>query len=379
VGNRFTNSLSELTFKLADVPMPTKLSDRETTATKSQPGSYGSFGVGVEDIVFLPLVAIAVIVKVVLRALLTILIDIIDWVFPILLQVMRFPLFTIRILGDGIAALLKGAMRFLPIGNIRRQAWQGFISRNWAWCRQSLSYRAFEEWLHHAFEDGMAWVFRKCRSLTPPAALLVIIGAALWLPISFGVATLMHAVLLAKAASLPSWMQLLHPVATVIAKSKLLVLPAYPAAWPQAKRHPVVQAMITFWRHLTTLYLMRKIGYRYRQTESAIAEAAVSGFAAPAIGASHLLGPPLAACNATAAAIGRGLRAIAAGTVAVLSALPLSSGIVRRYKEHREEVSRQPSAPFSDKVTDFFARWSIKFSSEYYEAKEREAKQQSPA
>ena len=360
--------------------MPMKLSDRETTATKSQPGSYGSFGVGVEDIVFLPLVAIAVIVKVVLRALLTILIDIIDWLFAILLQVMRFPLFTIRILGDGIAALLKGVMRFLPIGNMRRQAWQGFISRNWAWCRQSLSYRAFEEWLHHAFEDGMAWVFRKCRSLTPPAALLVIIGAVLWLPISFGVATLMHAVLVAKAASLPPWMQLLHPVATVIAKSKLLVLPAYPAAWPQAKRHPVVQAMITFWRHLTTLYLMRKIGYRYRQTESAIAEAAqVSGFAAPAIGASHLLGPPLAACNATAAAIGRGLRAIAAGTVAVLSALPLSSGIVRRYKEHREEVSRQPSAPFSDKVTDFFARWSIKFSSEYYEAKEREAKQQSPA
>jgi hypothetical protein len=338
--------LSESTFKLADAPMPMKLSDRETTATKSQPGSYGSFGVGVEDIVILPLVAIAVIVKVVLRALLTILIDIIDWLFPILLQVMRFPLFTIRILGDGIAALLKGVMRFLPIGNMRRQAWQGFISRNWAWCRQSLSYRAFEEWLHHAFEDGMAWVFRKCRSLTPPAALLVIIGAVLWLPISFGVATLMHAVLVAKAASLPPWMQLLHPVATVIAKSKLLVLPAYPAAWPQAKRHPVVQAMITFWRHLTTLYLMRKIGYRYRQTESAI---------------------------------GRGLRALAAGTVAVLSALPLSSGIVRRYKEHCEEVSRQPSAPFSDKVTGFFARWSIKFSPEYYEAKEREAKQQSPA
>ncbi len=323
-----------------------KLSDRETTATKSQLGSYGSFGVGVEDIVILPLVAIAVIVKVLLRALLTILVDIIDWLFPILLQVMRFPLFTIRILGDGIAVLLKGVMRFLPIGNMRRQAWQGFISRNWAWCRQSLSYRAFEEWLHHALEDGMAWVFRKCRSLTPPVALLVIIGAVLWLPISFGVATLMHAVLVAKAASLPPWMQLLHPVATVIAKSKLLVLPAYPAAWPQAKRHPVVQAMITFWRHLTTLYLMRKIGYRYGQTELAIE---------------------------------RGLRALAAGTVAVLSALPLSSGIVRRYKEHCEEVSRQPSAPFSDKVTDFFARWSIKFSPEYYEAKEREAKQQSPA
>jgi hypothetical protein len=52
----------------------------------------------------------------------------------------------------------------------------------------------------------------------------------------------MHAVLLANAASLPAWMQLLHPVAAVIAKSKLLVLPAYPAAWPQAKKQAWVQA-----------------------------------------------------------------------------------------------------------------------------------------
>jgi hypothetical protein len=369
-----------LTFNLADAPMPIKLSDRETTETKSRLVSNGSFRVGVEDIVILPLVAIAVIVKVVLRALLTILIDILDWLFPILLQVMRFPLFTIRIFGDGIAALLKGVMRFLPIGDMRRQAWREFISENWAWYRQRFSYRAFEGWLHHAFEDGMAWVFRKCRSLTPTAALLVIVGAVLWLPISFGAATLMHAVLLAKAASLPPWMQLLHPVATVIAKSKLLVLPTYPAAWPQAKQHPVVQAMITSWRHLTTLYLMRKIGYRYRQTESATAEAAqVSGFAATAIGTSQLLSLPLAAFNAAAAAIGRGLRALAARTVAMLSALPLFSGIVRRYKEHFEEVSRQPSASFSDKVNDFFARWSIKFSPEYYEAKEGEAKEPSRA
>jgi hypothetical protein len=371
---------SQENIKLADAPMPMKLSDRETTGTRSRPGAYGSFHVGVEDIVILPLVAVAVVVKVLLRALLTILIEIIDWLFPILLQVMRFPLFTIRILGDGIAALLKGVMRFLPIGDVRRQVWREFISRNWAWYRQRFNYRAFEEWLHHAFEDGMAWVFRKCQSLTPPAALLVIVGAVLWLPISFGVATLMHAVLVAKAASLPAWMQLLHPVATVIAKSKLLVLPAYPAAWPQAKQHPVVQAVITSWRHLTTLYLMRKIGYRYRQTEAATAEAAqVSGFAASAIGTRQLLALPLAALNATAAAIGRGLRALAAGTVAMLSALPLFSGVVQRYKEHYEEVSRQPSAPFSDKVSDFFARWSIKFSPEYYEAKEREAKGHSRA
>ena len=39
----------------------------------------------------------------------------------------------------------------------------------------------------------MAWVFRECRYLTPNTALLVIVGAVLWLPFSFGVATAMHA------------------------------------------------------------------------------------------------------------------------------------------------------------------------------------------
>jgi hypothetical protein len=41
----------------------------------------------------------------------------------------------------------------------------------------------------HAFEAGMAWVFRKCRRLTPSGALLIIAVALLWLPISFGTAT----------------------------------------------------------------------------------------------------------------------------------------------------------------------------------------------
>ena len=37
---------------------------------------------------------------------------------------MRFPLFTLRILGDGIAALLKGIVRILPVGGTRRAAWR---------------------------------------------------------------------------------------------------------------------------------------------------------------------------------------------------------------------------------------------------------------
>jgi hypothetical protein len=97
--------------------------------------------------------------------------------------------------------------------------WSETIRRNWLWLRRK--YRAFEQAVPTAFESGMAWVFRKCRHLTPNTALLVILGAVLWFPISFAVATAMHAVLFAKLTSWPAWMQLLHPLATIVAKTKL--------------------------------------------------------------------------------------------------------------------------------------------------------------
>src|ERR1700704_1009549 len=232
------------------------------------------FGAGIADVIILPLVAIALATKSLLKFALSILIHILDYAFPILLQVARFPLFTARIVGDGLAALLKGVVKWLPVGTAKREAWRESVSRHWALLRRKISYKVFEEAVHHAFEGGMAWVFRTCRTLTPGGALLVIVGAALWLPVSFGAATAMHAVLIAKAASPPPWMQLLHPLGTIVAKSKLLVLPAYPAAWPQAKKHPFVQATFRFYCYFTTLHLMQKTGYRYRQTELAVAETA---------------------------------------------------------------------------------------------------------
>src|SRR5216683_4134972 len=68
---------------------------------------------------------------------------------------------------------------------------------------------------------------------------------------------------------LAAWMQLLHPLATVIAKSKLLVLPVYPAAWPQAKRHWLVQLVFKGYETLKRVYVIKKIGFRYRQAEIA--------------------------------------------------------------------------------------------------------------
>lgn len=338
------------------------------------------FRFGNEDLVILPMVAIALIVKMVVRSAWTALKHIIDFLFPILLQLMRFPLFTLRILGDGIAALLRGIARILPIGGERRAAWREFVSQHWARLRQKISYKAFEEAVHHIFENGMAWVFRKCRTLTPSAALLVLSGAVLWLPISFGVATLLHAVLIAKATSLPAWMQLLHPVATIIAKSKLLVLPVYPAAWPQAKQHPSVRAVIRFWRYFTALYFARKTRHRYRWLEGTVAEAVqASGPVISSIGLKSRLDALMAALDSAAAAIGRGFRNIAAIAVALLASIPLLGAIVRRYADHYAEANQRPAELLSDRVRGVYSRWAIKFSAEYYEAREREEAAKSPA
>ena len=194
-----------------------------------------------DDVIIIPLVFVTLAANKILRFILSILMRLLDYTFPLAMQIVWLPLFAAKVLGNDIVTVINGALRFLPLSETKRRQWSISIRRNWSWLRRKISYRAFEKAVHIAFESGMAWVFRKCRHLTPNTALLVILGAVLWLPISFGAAAAMHAVLFAKVTSWPAWMQLLHPLATVIAKSKLLVLPVYPAAWPQAKKHPFVQ------------------------------------------------------------------------------------------------------------------------------------------
>jgi hypothetical protein len=227
--------------------------------------------------------------------------------------------------------VIDGAVRFLPLSAAKRRQWGRSIRRNWLWFRRKISYRAFEHAVHDAFEGGMAWVFRTCRHLTPNAALLVILCAVLWLPISFGAATAMHAVLFAKVTSWPAWMQLLHPLATVIAKSKLLVLPVYPAAWPQARKHPLVQLVFKGYDIIKRVHVIRKFGLRYRQAEIA-------------------------------------------GTAAVerLERIAGLTSAVRWLREAHVAEHLGVEKP-TQELRSFFARWSIKFSAEYYEAKERQA------
>jgi len=159
---------------------------------------------GVEDLVIVPLVVIALAISKLLKAVFSILIYILDYAFPILLQLMRIPLLTARLVGDGMEFFLEGVLQCLPVSRAKRDAWRARVRQQWIWFRRNISYRAFEQALHHAFEAGMAWVFRKCRRLTPSGALLVIAIALLWLPVSFGTATALHATLIARAKSLPA-------------------------------------------------------------------------------------------------------------------------------------------------------------------------------
>jgi hypothetical protein len=270
--------------------------------------------------------------------------------------------------------VVKAVASALPVGAQTRKNWHASIGEKWSWLRARISYSAFEHAVHRLFEDGMAWVFRRCRKLSPRQALWVITGAALWLPVSFGVATIMHVVLLAYAAVLPAWMQLLHPMATFIAKSKLLILPVYPAAWPKAKQHPVVRSVGKLYERVRRFYLIRKTGYRYRQTEAgrrAVSNAIAHACARMGItqisekvwdGAILVLVWPVTAFHWS-------LRL----TFSCFSKMLLIGPVLRSYAAHYAAMEERNAKRTSEKVSGLFAEWSIKFSAEYYEAKEREA------
>jgi hypothetical protein len=337
------------------------------------PPADAHYPAGPADLIVVPLALAALLLAKAARGAGILLVRLLDILFPLLLQLMRFPLFTLRILGDAIVFVAKTVIRWSPLPRPRRQAWIIRLGEAWAWARKRISFHAFEEWVHHLFEGGMAWVFRTCRGLTPGTAVLVLVGAALWLPISFGIATAMHALLIAYAASLPPAMQLLHPLATVIAKSKLLVLPVYPAAWPQAKRHPLPQGLFALWRGFVDSHLLRRARVRYRQLDAGwTALASALRTAAARSGLTAAAGAAGRGLAAAALAVGRVLRDASVWVARHLTRLPLVGTALDHYAAHYARASAADSPhPPSHRVRDFFARWSIKFTAEYYEAADR--------
>ena len=91
-----------------------------------------SLSTGAEDlVVIVPLCVIALAVSKLLKALISILINVLDYAFPILLQLMRIPLFVGGVIGDGMEALLEGVVRCLPPSHAKRDAWRARVREHW--------------------------------------------------------------------------------------------------------------------------------------------------------------------------------------------------------------------------------------------------------
>src|ERR1700678_2493132 len=80
--------------------------DRSRHSVTSENGSQtsgmkeGPLPIGLEDVIIFPLVFSVLVANTCLRAAVSILIRILDYAFPIVLQLARLPLFAARILGD---------------------------------------------------------------------------------------------------------------------------------------------------------------------------------------------------------------------------------------------------------------------------------------
>jgi hypothetical protein len=231
------------------------------------------FRTGIDDAIILPLVLVALLARTLYRAARLIVLVAFDFVFALFLRVLTFPLLVAATAGDGMAWLIKRLADVPSLPGAKRDGWRDLGDRRWSGLRQRMSHRAVADAVQCLLQEAMSWGFRKCGALSPRAALLVIASAILWLPLSAAISIAIHAVLLAKAASLPAWMQLLHPVATIIAKSKILVLPVYPAAWPQAKKHAWVQAAFQCMHCIAALNCIRKAAHRYQQAETSFGQA----------------------------------------------------------------------------------------------------------
>ena len=160
----------------------------------------------------------------------------------------------------------------------------------------------------------------------------------------------------------------------LIAKSKLLILPVYPAAWPQAKQHPFVRSVGKLYERVKRFYLIRKTGYRYRQTEAG--RQAVSDAIAHACARMGITHFSEKVSDRTILVLAWPVMAfhwLLRLAFSCFSRMLLIGPVLRSYAAHYAALEEQNAKRTSEKVSGLFAEWSIKFSAEYYEAKEREA------
>src|SRR6476659_7927182 len=108
-----------------------------------------------DDVIIIPLVFVVLAANKILRFILSILMRLLDYTFPLAMEIVWLPLFAARVLGNVIVTVISGALRFLPLSETKRRQWSVWIRRNWSWLRRKIGYRAFERAVHTSFESGM--------------------------------------------------------------------------------------------------------------------------------------------------------------------------------------------------------------------------------
>jgi hypothetical protein len=98
-----------------------------------------------DDVIIIPLVFVALAANKTLRFIFSILMRLLDYAFPLAMQIVWLPLFAAKVLGDVIVTVINGALRFLPLSEAKRRQWSISIGRNWSWFQRKIGYRAFEQ------------------------------------------------------------------------------------------------------------------------------------------------------------------------------------------------------------------------------------------
>ena len=91
-----------------------------------------------DDAIIIPLVLVTLAVNKILRFILSILMRLFDYAFPLVVQIIWLPLFAARVLGNVIVTVMNGALRFLPLSETKRRQWSISIRRNWSWVRRKI-------------------------------------------------------------------------------------------------------------------------------------------------------------------------------------------------------------------------------------------------
>jgi len=68
-----------------------------------------------DDVIIIPLVFVTLAANKILRFILSILMRLLDYAFPLAMQIVWLPLFAAKVLGNVIVTVINGALRFLPL------------------------------------------------------------------------------------------------------------------------------------------------------------------------------------------------------------------------------------------------------------------------